>query len=583
MGDFNLNLLNEMHNGNVNEFVNNFNQRGFSNVILKPTRVNKNTATLIDHIWVNIDQINYVSNIIFTDISDHFPVTFHLNLKVKKCIQTITFRKSGNQCDIDFSERLRNLDFSQILECNDVNQAFLLFNNEFFSIYDQCYPLQTKTIKTNTPKKAWLTAGIRQSIKTKNKLYKKFVKRPITYGDAYRQFRNRLTKIIKSSKNNYYQQKFNDTKGNIKETWKNVNTLLGRTHTAQNRVFKFGSRYTDNPQIISNKFNDYFANIATSVVSDLDTSDATFEDFMPERHPIELPWEPTTQDEIKLIVNKSKTTNPGPDGIPMFVIKNNIDILSPIISNICNKSLITGIFPSIHKRGIITPIYKNKDVTDVSNYRPICLLNAISKILEKIVANRIMQHLEDNNLLSSTQYAYRKGMGTDLATTKFVKDILENFDNRKYTLSVFLDLTKAFDCVDHEILAIKLKYFGINNVSHEWLVDYLSNRKHYVKYQGCVSDERTVNIGVPQGSILGPILFLMYINDISRAGHDGDLLLFADDSNYYESSEDYSHLIDSVNRNLKFITKWFLSNKLAINIIKSEAMLFSRKKKIISY
>ena len=333
----------------------------------------------------------------------------------------------------------------------------------------------------------------------------------------------------------------------------------------------------DNPQIITDKFNEYYANIATKVVQELPPTDANFLQYLPARDPVEILWEPCTTHEVKRIVKKCNDVKPGPDGIPMHIFKKNIEILAPVLSNVCNKSLQQGVFPEIHKKGVIIPIYKNKDKYEISNYRPICLLNAISKILEKLVANRIMAHLERNNLLSNSQYAYRKGMGTDLATTKFVSDVIHNFDRNQYSLSVFLDLTKAFDCVNHRILATKLKYFGINNLAYKWLVDYLHNRKQYVKYNGVVSKDSNINIGVPRGSILGPILFLIYIDDLNRAGHAGDLILFADDGNYYESSEDYFRLINSVDHNLSLITQWFLANQLSINIIKSEAMLFSRK------
>ena len=201
----------------------------------------------------------------------------------------------------------------------------------------------------------------------------------------------------------------------------------------------------------------------------------------------------------------------------------------------------------------------------------------MGKILEKVISNKIINHLEENNILADNQFAYRKGKGTDLANIQFIKNVLDALDANKYIISVFLDLTKAFDCVCHEILLKKLRHYGINGSLYHWIQSYLRNRKQYVMFNGKRSTEKTVNIGVPQGSILGPLLFLIYINDLNQALLSGDLSLFADDANYYKCGSDYNQLIESVNNNLKQLSKWFIANKLSLNYIKSEAMIFCRK------
>ena len=577
MGDFNINILNRDDN-HISNFVNILKEMYFYPIITKPTRVFNSSATLLDHIWINFRQENKpISKIIVSSITDHYPVLFYCEL-TDKCdvMKRITFRKKGEEQDRLFKQMLESSNIYDILLIQDVDLAYQHFHNLVSKIYDESYPLIVKNVKLNSFKNPWITPGIITSIETKNKLHKKYVKMPITYGNIFRKYRNALTKTIKNAKNAYYHQKFSNCNGNIKQTWSEINKILGK-QSNMNATFKINNKYTSNVDIIANAFNEQFTTLARKTTNSIPYSNNTYNDYLPPINCNEIVWAPTTATEVKNTIVKCNITKPGPDEIPIIVYKNNVDFFVPIITHLCNLSMTSGIFPTMHKKANVIPLFKKLDRDDISNYRPISLLNSISKILEKIVSTRLINHFETNNLFSDSQYAYRKGRGTDLAVTKLSSDILRKFDNGEITAAVYLDLTSAFDCVNHKILVHKLRHYGVNRNALKWLSDYLSNRIQYVTFGGAKSSEVVLNTGVPQGSILGPILFLIYFNDFCNSVHSGTQVLYADDANHYVSGRDVFYVIKRINDDIKLIIKWLRANRLSFNIIKTEAMIFSRK------
>ena len=229
LGDLNINLI-SYNNKSIN-LVNFFREFSFIPCITKPTRVTNNSVSLIDHIWTNIIEDAVIeSKIIFSDVSDHFPVVLNLPM-TSGCntYKTISYRRSGEIYDNDFKNHLENCNFDNLMEMNNVDEAFERFSEIVYNIYDESYPQVVKNIRVIDSKKPWLTSGLKQSIKNKNRLYKKFLKRPITYGEEYRRYRNIVTRTIKASKNKYYRDKFDQYKGDSKKTWKQLNKVLGKS------------------------------------------------------------------------------------------------------------------------------------------------------------------------------------------------------------------------------------------------------------------------------------------------------------------------------------------------------------------
>ena len=367
MGDINLNMLNHDHDNTVKNYINLMCEYSYVPVITKPTRVQRNSISLLDQIWISFDQVESTnSKIILTDITDHYPVLFHRKLNhTNHNKHTISFRKRGEECDNLFKTGLENSNIYDILLENDTETAFNRFNAVISELYDESYPIISKTVFLNKLKRPWITPAIIQSIKTKNKLYKKFVKKPITYRNIYISYRNHLTKVIKTAKNNFHKQQFEACSGNVKETWKNINKMLGKFHNNINKSFKINNSKVENELEIAEAFNTYYTNIGNETVRNLPQTNRSFNEYLPQYDGNDIRWHNTTEAEVKSIISKCNETQPGPDNIPIRVYKNNIDFLCPIIVHLCNLSLQTGIFPSLHKTGKVIPLYKSKERDDI--------------------------------------------------------------------------------------------------------------------------------------------------------------------------------------------------------------------------
>jgi hypothetical protein len=289
---------------------------------------------------------------------------------------------------------------------------------------------------------------------------------------------------------------------------------------------------------------------------------------------------PTTEHELKIISMPFKGGKaPGYDHIPMHLF----DIISKPLMRVINISLEKGIFPNDLKMAKVIPIFKAGDVDIFTNYKPISILSSFSKIYEKVMYNRLLDFIERFEILYSFQFGFRTKHSTNHALTHLVNKIATGIDQNKISIGVFLDLSKAFDTLNHSILFSKLENYGIRGVALNWIKSYFHNRKQFVQYNNVTSSQLITQCGVPQGSILGPLLFILYINDLSNASRIVEPLIFADDTSICYSHSDPVVLASVLNEALQSISSWMRANKLSVNIDKTDYVIFHSRHKKVSY
>ena len=286
--------------------------------------------------------------------------------------------------------------------------------------------------------------------------------------------------------------------------------------------------------------------------------------------------QPLSINELKdaffsLKINKS----PGHDGVSFNVIKKCFGELCEPLKYLFNLSIFKRIFPDDLKIAKVTLIYKADNSSNISNFRPISVLPCFSKMLERIMYSRLQKYLKDQNVLYDKQFGFRTGHSTEHAIAQLVDQIYEAFEKNKYTLGVFIDLSKAFDTVDHSILLRKLELYGITDRNYAWIKSYLSNRLQYIQIdENSRTEFCVVKCGVPQGSILGPLLFLLYVNDLKNASSVLDPIMFVDDTDLFYTHSNSQKLFSTMNEELASINQWFTSNKLSLNAEKTKYYFF---------
>ncbi len=592
-GDMNIDLTKCGSHSPTTEYVDNLLVNNFMPATIMPTRITPWSATLIDHLYYRegfkTSANTYIkSGNIIEDISDHLPNYLLLISRKKQGNNSRPMTRIFSEKNVlNFRKQLLETDWSQLYDIADANECYNCFISKYLGSFNRCFKL-TKVSRKRSKDAAWITKGLKTSSRIKNQLYKQWVKnRNPDDEQKYKEYRKVFRQLAHTAEVTYYKELFDWKTNTSKQMWANLNMICSLTKSKSSKC-NISKLIVDNKEVttapeICTKLNNYFASVGEKLVQELDKAQPLVDEneFIKYCHaPVKnsLFCRPVDFNELKLLIAKLKNSkSPGPDDIGSKSIKMSFDIIGVHLSHVFNLSIATGCVPEKLKMAKVIPLFKKGATYLPGNYRPISLLNMFDKLLEKIMYNRLYNHLQSNNILYEFQFGFRKNYSTTLALIEVIDNIYKNLDDGKLGVGIYLDLQKAFDTVNHRILLWKLYNYGVRGVVHDWFRSYLNNRRQFTCMSDVQSSLADITCGVPQGSVLGPLLFLVYINDIGNAVAYQKVKLFADDTNLFVFGDNASTVETDTNACLSALSNWFLCNKLSLNLSKTCYMIFSNK------
>ena len=597
-GDFNYDLLKVSSHAETSDFFDSMMSNLLLPTITLPTKINRDSNTIIDNIFTNNIHPDMKSGNFTVGISDHlasFLIIPRKNQNHAPNKQNLFRRSMKNFDKANFVLDYLEIDWGDILEIDkqDPNVSIKNFNDKMNMLLDKHMPLKKVSQKEFKRKlKPWISNEIMGKMREKNHTFRKYLRckdppRKAKIYEHYKFLRNNLNNSLHLSKKSFYERYFSRNKDNLKKVWKGIREIVNikSKNFDEPCCIQKGDETLSNPKPIANEFNNYFTSIADDILKNNKyEGNKTFREYLDVSIMNSFVLFECDESEIRNIINDFDLKKAsGPNSIPpqiLHLLKN--EIPKPL-SMIFNLSFATGIHPEILRIAKTIPVFKKGSRLLVSNYRPISLLSNINKIIEKLVYSRLYKFLNDNKCFYDFQFGFRAKHSVNHALIDITEKIRNALDNHKFACGVFVDFQKAFDTVNHKILIDKLKYYGVRGIANSWFSSYLSNRSQFVSILGFDSETKFLKHGVPQGSVLGPLLFLIFINDLNKCIKYSKVYHFADDTNLLNISDNPKQIQKQMNIDLKLLYKWLLANKISLNCSKTEIIFFRKPGQKINF
>ena len=546
-------------------------EQNFLPAITHPTRICKTSATLIDNILISVKlQDVHKSGIILNDISDHLPsICLLRDLKPGKSKNKTIYSRDLSKKNIEkINKRLQEELTVMTFNDSDMDRNFDKLHKTISDCLDDIAP--ERIIKLSAKQylhEPWMHKSILRCSKKQQKLYKDWLSsRNDRDYIKYIDYRNTFKRLKRHCKISYYSAKCVEYKNNCKKLWSTINHAISKQNDKSSIVGCItvaNLDITDSTQI-ANEFGHYFAGIGKSYAEKIPASKNPPSSYLNRisRNEKSIYFAPCTRFEIKeLIRNLPNKNSSGYDNISNKLLKELCNTILEPLYIIFNQSLKLGIFPTNMKHGEVVPLYKNGSRKYLANYRPITLLLTISKVLEKLVYKRVYRFLNNTKQIYNSQYGFRSNHSCENAITELISTIIKNLEDQKHTVALFLDLSKAFDTLEHDLLLQKLDKYGIRGMCLNWFKSYLNGHKMRAKCnmngRNVYSEEHVLKFGTPQGSCLGPLLFLVFCNDLRLHLELTSCILFADDTTLFHSHKDLKYLKWCILHDIDLLMDWF--------------------------